>query len=448
MKQSRLIPLVTLSLLAGVALTGCGGRTPGSVIPDTPASTAPTTGVTDPSYTAPTTTTPYPDTYTQPVNNMPVTVAPTASVPMTPSGTFKVDQGNMIYGWRARGIAVSGGSIYIAAVDNDGLTKNGTVVKMDAMTGKNWKDLATGFLGLTSKLSSNLQGVAVAGGNLFAIDSTLGMFSISTSGGQVKELKGSGGTDLAGSNYGVFVASHSTLERGDMTGLSRTPMPQIVTSGGIGSDTRGNIFFINGPRVGVLSTNGVPQDVILSGLAQPIDVAADGRTGEILVLDGPDVKRFNNGQMIGSFQHGATQATSIAVDEAGNIYVADYGTSSSDSKIIKFAPANAGQPMNGGVAAYPQTAYPQTGYQTGYPTAYPQTGYQTGYPQAYPQTGAYPQTAYPQTSYGAYASQSAAYAQPQQAYPQTAYPQTAYPQATAQQPVYGAYSQPQQARQY
>ena len=443
MKQSRLIPLVTLSLLAGAALTGCGGRTPGSVIPDTPASTAPTTGVTNPSYTAPTTTTPYPDTYTQPVANTPVTAAPTVSMPMTPSGTFKVHQGNLIYGWRARGIAVSGGSIYIAAVDNDGLTKNGTVLKMDAMTGKNWKDLATGFLGLTSKLSSNLQGVAVAGGNLFAIDGTLGMFSISTSGGQVKELKGGGGTDLAGSNYGVFVASHSTLERGDMTGMSRTPMPQIVTSGGIGSDTRGNIFFINGPRVGVLSTNGVPQDVILSGLAQPIDVAADGRTGEILVLDGPDVKRFNNGQMIGSFQHGATQATSIAVDETGNIYVADYGSSSSDSKIIKFAPANAGQPMNGGVAAYPQT-----GYQTGYPqTAYPQTGYQTGYPQtAYPQTGyqtGYPQTAYPQTSYGAYAAPSTGYAQPQQAYPQTA-----YPQAATQQPVYGAYSQPQQARQY
>lgn len=438
MKRAKFIPLVTASLVMSSVLTACGGRAPGlgAEIPQEQSPVA---------SSAPTATTPAPEVpYTPPVdyptNTNPVMtnpIAPTGPV-LIPAGSFKVDQGNVMYSWRSRGIAVSGGSIYIAAVDNDGMAKNGTVLKMDAISGKNWKDLGTSFLGLSSPLSATLQSVTIAGGNLFALDSTEGLFSISTSGGNIKALKGAGGTDLAGSNVGLIVAANGMLERGDMSGSARAPlMPQIMTSAGVGSDSRGNIFFINGPRIGVLPLQGMPQDVVQQGPMNAVDVAADGRTGEVYVLDGMEVKRFANGQLVSATPHGAAQAVSIALDEMGNVYVSDYGASSADSKIIKLSQPNGamnGMPSTGMNAGYPQ-AYGQGYSNTG---AYAGYGQQAGYGQvgAYPQTGMYPQTgAYPQTGYTGYAQQSTG------AYPQAtgAYPQAtgAYPQATG---AYGAYN--------
>ncbi len=427
MKRSRQIPLLTVTLLMGTLLTACGGRAPGVGVAD-PAAAVPAA---DPSLSAPITdpnagaypvTDPNAGAYPVTDPNMAYPQTPVtnpldmgAGVANAPAGSFKIPQGNVLYGWRARGIAVSGGTIYIAAVDNEGMTKNGTVLSMDSTAGKNGKNLASSLLGLSAKLNSTLQSVAIAGGNLYAIDSTNGLFSVRTSGGEVKALKGNGGQDIAGSNYGLFVAANGMLEKGDMSGTARAPMmPQIMAAGGIGSDSRGNIFFANGPRVAVIDTNGVPRDVVTQGVMAPIDVAADGRNGDIYVLEGAEVKRFSvQGQMTGKFNHGATQATSIAVDESGNVYVSDYGSSSSDSKVIKFAAV--GQSLNNGAAmGYGQN----TGY--GQPAGYGQpTGY-TGYSaqnNAYAQQPAYAQ----QTAYNA---QRAAYPQ-QQVYPQqAAYPQT------------------------
>ncbi|MGV3522681.1 MAG: hypothetical protein ACO1RX_00570 [Candidatus Sericytochromatia bacterium] len=427
MKRSQLISLSALALMAALSLTACGGRAPG-ITPDQPEAVPtqdPSLGATQPVYNDPSLTAPsapYTDPYanpmpTAPINTMPI--GPTGQA-NAPAGNFMVDQGNLVYGWRARGITVSGGAIYVAAVDNDGLTKNGTVLKMDAISGKNWKDLSTGFMGLSSDLSSTLQGVAIAGGNLFALDATGGMFSLSTSGGNVKELKGAGGVDIAGSNSGLFIAANGMLERSDMSGMSRSPMNGIPASAGIGTDSRGNLFFLAGNRVGLIDAmTGQPRDLITMGLNAPIDVAADGRNGDVYVIDGADVKRFDTaGQLAAQFPHGAAQATSIAVDESGNVYVADYGTSSQDSKVLKFSAVMNGGMMNG---------MPQTGY------GQPQMGY--GQP-----TGGYGQT------YGAYSAPQTAYTQQRatypQAVPQTAYaqPRATYPQAMPQQqaPVYAA----------
>lgn len=451
MKRAKFIPLITVSLVMSSVLAACGGRAPGlgAEVPQTQTPVASP----DPNAVAPAPEVPYTPPVDYPTNTNPVAVnpgVPTGPV-LIPAGSFKVDQGNIMYDWRARGIAVSGGSIYVAAVDNEGMAKNGTVLKIDAISGKNWKDLGTSFLGLSSPLSATLQSVTIAGGNLFALDSTEGLFSISTSGGNIKALKGAGGTDIAGSNVGLIIAANGMLERGDMSGGARSPlMPQIMTSAGVGSDSRGNIFFINGPRVGVLPMQGMPQDVVQQGLMNAVDVTADGRTGEVYVLDGMEVKRFANGQLVSSSPHGAAQAISIALDEMGNVYVSDYGASSGDSKIIKLSQPNGamnGMPTNGMNAGYPQTGYANAGYaqQTagqGYSNsgAYAGYGQQTAYGQvgAYPQqTGMYPQTgAYPQTGYTGYSQQSTG-AYPQQA--TGAYPQAtgAYPQQTG---AYGAYN--------
>lgn len=434
-----------LAVLASITLTACGGRAPGvgANVPDasqqTPGATdstpaaqpsayPPSTGIGSDPYSGD----PYnsnPPISTQPVGTQPIGQTGPAN---PPAGIFEVDQGNLVYNWKARGIAVSSGSIYIAAVDNDGLTKNGTVLRMNATTGKDWKDLGTSFLGLSSTLDSTLQGVAIAGGNIFAIDATKGLYSVRTAGnGDVKELKGSGGLDVAGNNNGIFVAANGVLERSDMSGAARTPMPSIRSSGGIGSDSRGNVFFINGNRVGVLDLNGTPRDIIMQGLTTPIDVAADGRNGDVYVLEQTDIKRFNSsGQMVAAFPHGAQQPSSIAVDETGAVYVADF---SSDSKIIKFGPADGTQPIQapgmglgagmsynnypdpyatgGGIGSVPgyNSGY-NSGYNTGYNTgANYGTGYNSGYGTGY-NTG---------SNYGTYN----AYAAPQQGMVQPPRPQ-------------------------
>lgn len=356
MKRRQFTSLLGLALLTSFSLTACGGRAPGlgATLPDAnqqnPTDTAPVYESPPSSYN------PGGDPYSggngNAYNPNPISTQPIGTMPggqfgpaNPPAGSFEVDQGNLVYNWKARGIAVSGGSIYIAAVDNEGMTKNGTVLKMDAISGKNWKDLGTSFLGISSQLDNTLQGITLAGGNIFAIDSSAGLYSIRTAGnGSVTPLKGSGGQDIAGSNTGIFVAANGIVERADMSGASRMPMPNIRATAGMGSDSRGNIYFLNGPRVGVLDPNGMPRDVVMQGLVAPLDVSGDGRNGDIYVLEQTEVKRFSaQGQLVASFPHGALQPSSIAVDESGSIYIADF---SSDSKIIKFGPADGTQQPN------------------------------------------------------------------------------------------------------
>jgi len=110
-----------------------------------------------------------------------------------------------------------------------------------------------------------------------------------------------------------------------------------------------------------------------------------------------------------AFQHTAEQPSSIAIDESGNIYIADFGSSSSTSKIIKYGPLNGGNAVNGG-------------------------GYNQGYGQP-----AYGQPNYNQPAYG------------QPSYGQPAYGQPSYGSYNApvqqQQPAYGAYNAPMQQQQ-
>jgi hypothetical protein len=390
MKRSQALTLTLL--LAGLSLTACGRRAPG-VTPDVP--------VTQP----PAITTPQAPLDSTPIAAPPVTMPTDPSLmPNQPSqapnpalSQFNVDQDSMLNDWQARGIAVSGGSIYVAAVDVKGLLKKGTVVKMDASTGKNWKNLGSSLMGLKHTLDDNLQSVTFAGGNLFALDSSLGLYSVSTNGGQVKALKGAGGMDLAGTNNGIFIAANGTLERSDMSGASRAPLPGLGASAGVGSNSRGEVFFIAGGRVAMLDMNGRPRELMLQGLNNALDVAGDGRTGDVYVLEQGGIKRFSmSGQLLSSFPHNATQPQSIAIDESGNVYVSDFGSSPKDSKIIKFGPP-AGMPQNPGMGygdpyagnngyggGYGSTPAYGGGYGNGYPDPYAgNNGYGTGYGNPY-----------------------------------------------------------------
>ncbi|MBF2052428.1 MAG: hypothetical protein IGS03_03060 [Candidatus Sericytochromatia bacterium] len=441
MKRNALASLMITSLVASLTLTACGGRAPMGM-PDPgmvqdPNNMVPMPGVggSQPPATG--------QPYTPPPSmGTPIGIPGTSptGAPNPQLGAFKVNQGNMLYSWKARGIAVSGGNVYIAAVDNDGLTKNGTILKMDAMSGDKWENLGSRMLGLSSKMSSTLQDVAVAGGNIFAIDSSEGVYTIHGS-GQVRHIKGGGGSYLAGNNNGLFIASNGIMERSDMSGEARTPMHNIRVSGGMGADTRGSVYFINGNRIGMLDPNGVPRDVIQQGLMSPLDVAGDGRTGEIYVLEPTEIKRYsNNGQLLASFPHGAAQPSGIAVDETGNVYVCDFSKS---SQVFKFGPPggmnqqpgmNNGMGFGNGFGSVPYNNHPDPyggggmnqqpgmGFGGGYGM---NNGYNSGFGSGYGMNNGY------NSGYGAYNA-------PQQMVPQQQMmpPQQALPQQTTRNRQY------------
>ncbi len=358
MKQSQILQLITTSMAAAILMSSCGGRAPGVGVggADVPTGTAPIADA--PSYSDPGSSNPgysdpgYSDPYQPPTNINPgVPMQPTGQ-PNPKIGDYKVDD-EILNDWQARGIAVSGGSVYIAAVDKSGVSRKGTVLKMNASTGKIEKNLGSSLLGLRYKLDSTLMGVAVSGGNLYAVDSSKGLYSITTSGSDIKELKGTGAVDIAGNNSGLFLAANGQLERSSMTGTSRSPMNGLTATAGVGADSRGNAYFVNNTRIGMVDAmSGQARDVIMQGLNGAIDVAGDGRNGDIYVLEQSEVKRFSaTGQLVAQFAHGASKSFGIAVDETGNVYVSDFGDTSKTSKIIKFGPADS---MMGVPGAVPQ----------------------------------------------------------------------------------------------
>lgn len=327
-------------------------------------------------------------------------------IPNNKVGTFKADQGSMLYDWQAKGVSVSGGSIYVSAADTDGLLKAGTVIKMDASSGKNWKDLGSKFLGLSHPISSSVQGITVSGGSILAVDDNY-IYSVDSS-GNVKKNKSTGGTDISAGSGTVYVAGKGTVGRTDTSGSTFTPLGGVSASGGIGADNSGNLYVVSGNAVKKIGNNSgtysnsystgtyndpmsygnttnysstttnyqtgmgldpsMAQDIVM-GLNGPVDVAIDNRNGDIYVLDGAEVRRFDqNGSILVSFASTAKKGVAIAVDENGNVYVADSGSNSKDSCIIKFS-ASADGMYGGTTGGYNNNSQNQNmNYNTGYGT--------------------------------------------------------------------------------
>jgi hypothetical protein len=366
---------VTLMILAAsFSISACGKRLSPASIQQSPMSTQAPIQQPVPD--------PYPDYNNTPANN-PIT----QGVPNAQSGSFPADQATFNQ-WQARGIAVTGGVIYLSVSDTSGLSKKGSIVKMNSSDGKNWKDLTSSFLGLSHPLDATVTGLAVAGGTIIAVDSNSKVYSVDASNGKVKVIKTAGGTDVTAGAGSVFIANGS-VEKSDSSATARTPIMGLTASGGVGSDNSGNVYAVSGTTIKKADPQGQVQDVITTDLAAPVDVAVDSRSGDIYVLEQSMIKRFNsNGQLLVSFSNGATKAVSIAADETGAIYVADAGSTNKDSKVIKFAPAidaMVNSQMNSSSYGYPNSASTSAYGSYGYGntnTGYGNTGYantNTGY---------------------------------------------------------------------
>lgn len=318
--------ILSTFLLINLAFTlnSCAGRIKSSTLNQATPSTAPST-VPDSFYE---------DNYSLDKNtNMNTPVVP--AQPNTQMATFKVDD-DFLNDWQAKGIAVSGGTIYVSASDSSGL-KKGTVIKMNSSDGKNWKDLASSLGGLRHPMDHTVTGLAISGGTIVAGDSSGKVYTVDASKGSVKVIKGSGATDVA-AGAGSFYLANGMVEKTDAGVGSRSPLGALSASSGIGADTQGNIYSVNGNIVKKADISGQVMDVITTDLNGGIDVAADSRNGDMYVLEMTMIKRFNaNGQLLSQFPSGATKGVSIAVDEMGYVYVADEGKDKKDSKIIKFS---------------------------------------------------------------------------------------------------------------
>ncbi len=333
--------IAILMIISSMSLTACGKKL-AAINPVPVATSAPTQSEILPD--------PYASTTPTFNNSSTSTGTPNAQV-----GNFKVDQATFS-DWQAKGIAVTGGTIYLSVSDVKGLSQKGSIVKMNSSDGKGWKDIGTAYLGLSHPIAKTVEGIAVLGGNIVAVDpSSSKTYLVDATKGGVKTLSSAGGKDVAAGGGSLFIAG-TTVDKTDSSVSSRTPMNGLTATAGVGADNQGNVYAVSGVTIKKADTTGQVQDIVTTDLSTPIDVAADSRNGDIYVLDGTMVKRFSSsGQLIVNFSSGAGVPVAIAIDEAGAVYVADKGASNTDSKVIKFAASLADS--NSGTSSYNNSSY-------------------------------------------------------------------------------------------
>ncbi|MGV3522639.1 MAG: hypothetical protein ACO1RX_00360 [Candidatus Sericytochromatia bacterium] len=249
---------------------------------------------------------------------------------------FKIDQ-DFLNQWQVRSIDVSGGTIYASAIDVRNITKKGTVIKMNASSGEEWKNFASAWLGLRHPLNSTASGIAMnASGSLLVVDEKSGLFTVDSS-GKVTTSEADSALDIAAANGTVWITSVRGLESSDDSGSSRSLVANVAASGGVGVDNQGNAYVCVQNTIVKVAPGGTATPLIRDYLNSPTDAAVDSRNGDVYVLDGGEIKRYDKeGQFIVSFGSGALDPVSIDLDEEGSLYVADFARDHRSSQIIKF----------------------------------------------------------------------------------------------------------------
>jgi hypothetical protein len=253
--------------------------------------------------------------------------------------SFNVDQ-DFFNQWQAKGIAASSGTVYVTVADNTSLFKKGSIIRMDTDSGKNWKNIGSAWLGLRHPLDKTIQGIAISGTNLVAIDSKGSFYNVENK-QKVKSFKTGPGSDVAVGAGSVFISNGASVEKADSSGQGRAVIANLTVSGGIGTDSQGNLYAVSGSGVKKVDSKLTVTDVFTQGVENGLDVAIDDTNGFIYVLENSQIKRFTtSGVLTATFGNGAIKAVSIATDELGNVYVADEGKDHKTSKVIKFSPGS------------------------------------------------------------------------------------------------------------
>jgi hypothetical protein len=254
--------------------------------------------------------------------------------------TFLVDQ-DFFNQWQAKTVAVTGGTIYVGVTDAKGLFKKGSIVRMDSEMGKSWTNIGSKWLGLRFPIDKTVRGIATNGSTLVAVGEKGNLYTVDSNKKIVTASSGPG-TDVAVGAGAIYIANGSGVEKSDSSGQTRSLIPNFAISGGICTDSKGNLYGVGGNTVKKLDLGSEePVEIITQGISNAIDVAVDDKNGFIYVLEASEIKRFTiDGVLQSNFGNGATKALSITTDESGNVYVADEGKDYKTSRIIKFAPGN------------------------------------------------------------------------------------------------------------
>ena len=250
---------------------------------------------------------------------------------------FKVDQ-DFLNQWQPTGLELSGGNLYISAIDVRNITHKGTVIKMNAQ-GEEWTDLTSSLLGLRHPLNSTTRGLAMNQmGTLLVTDKDGGMFSVDPNSGELEKNADAGSAiDVDGASGTMWFSSVRGLEKSNDSGSSRTLISGVAASGMIGSDKEGNAYVPVQSVIVKVTPDGESTTIIKNYLNSPADVAIDPRNGDIYILDGGEIKRYDSaGQFIVSFGSSALDPVCIDIDDSGALYVADFGRDHRSAQIIKF----------------------------------------------------------------------------------------------------------------
>jgi hypothetical protein len=273
----------------------------------------------------------------------------------TLAGTFPVDQDSYIPSsipfigalaptrnqWQAVGIAAVGSDIIISAKDSSGLFKKGTVITMNGETGKDWKNVGSAWLGLKHPMDATVKGITVdENGNIFASDSSKYIYSLAQPSFSVTlNVSGvSGAMDIASVGTSLIVASTSGLKKFDSSALtSGTDFAAGVTpSGGIGSDSAGNIYVVSGSTIKKINSSGSASDFV-TGVTGAIDVVANN-SNQVCVLTSDGIKMYDAaGKALSTFGSGDYSNAMAIATNGTDIFVADAGQSYKNSMVVKYS---------------------------------------------------------------------------------------------------------------
>lgn len=240
--------------------------------------------------------------------------------------------------WQAVGVAVSGSDLFISALDKSGLMKKGTIIKMNASSGQNWKNLGSAWLGTRHPMDATVKGVAVdTSGNIYAGDSTTLLYGLKAPGYSVTKINsGFPSNDIAFFNGNVIISTSSGLKKTDSTLSSPSDfVPGITSSSAIGTDNSGNLYVVSGNEIKKVTSSGAVSTVV-KGVSGAIDVTGIGT--DIFVLTSEGINMYNkSGKLLGNFGYGDFVGAQSIASDSKNIYVVDSGSSSKDSMVLVYS---------------------------------------------------------------------------------------------------------------
>ncbi|MFN8672140.1 MAG: hypothetical protein U0457_08705 [Candidatus Sericytochromatia bacterium] len=245
--------------------------------------------------------------------------------------------------WQAVGVVSNGANIFISAVGTSNFAfSSGTVLSMNAETGKDVKKVGSTLLGTRNPLSKEVRGIGIDssnkiygtdGKNIYSVGSSL---VITDSG-----LAGAIDTVVAGTS--VIVATSNGIKKYDPTTLTGKAVATgtdfakgVMPTGGMGLDKDGNLYVIAGSVVKKVTPAGEVSDIV-KDVSGAVDVAVDGAK-RICVLFADSIKAYDDkGKDITTFGSGEFAAGKALAVSGATLFVADFGTSYKDSKIVKYS---------------------------------------------------------------------------------------------------------------